>query len=170
MCVRDEAVWCVLIVCVGPRDSMIGCVLHVNARGSLGVYIWRRSARQADPSLALLSLTRKQTLKNLLNRQLITDNMDDIDDIGIAEEGFQVAQGKKRRRVTSSSSSSVAEVSKETQKKVFIKTETGKLNPIRVQRQVGALLGRSDVKIISRNNLLIVIAKNDDETVKLSSP
>ena len=99
--------------------------------------------------------------------KLITDNMDEIDDIGI-EEGFQVAQGRKRRRVTSSSSSSVAEVSKETQKKVFIKTETGKLNPIRVQRQVGELLGRSDVKIISRNNLLIVIAKNDDETVKLS--
>ena len=46
MCVRDEAVSCVLIVCVGPRDSVIGCVLHVNARGSLGVYIWRRSARQ----------------------------------------------------------------------------------------------------------------------------
>ena len=46
MCVRDEAVWCVLIVCVGPRDSVIGCVLHVNAHGSLGVYIWRRSARQ----------------------------------------------------------------------------------------------------------------------------
>ena len=46
MCVRDEAVWCVLIVCLGPRDSVIGCVLHVNARGSLGVYIWRRSARQ----------------------------------------------------------------------------------------------------------------------------
>ena len=45
---RDEAVRCVLIVCVGPRDSMIGCVLHVNARGSLGVYIWRRSARQRE--------------------------------------------------------------------------------------------------------------------------
>ena len=27
---------------------MIGCVLHVNARGSLGVYIWRRSARQSE--------------------------------------------------------------------------------------------------------------------------
>ena len=52
--------------------------------------------------------------------KLITDNMDEIDDIGI-EEGFQVAQGRKRRRVTSSSSSSVAEVSKETQKKVFIR-------------------------------------------------
>ena len=46
MCVRDEAVWYVLIVCVGPRDSVIGYVLHVNTRGSLGVYIWRRSARQ----------------------------------------------------------------------------------------------------------------------------
>ena len=46
MCVRDEAVWCVLIVCMGPRDSVIGCVLHVNVRGSLEVYIWRRSARQ----------------------------------------------------------------------------------------------------------------------------
>ena len=43
MCVRDEAVWCVLIVCVGQRDSVIGCVLHVNARGSLGVYIGRAS-------------------------------------------------------------------------------------------------------------------------------
>ena len=43
-----RAVRCVLIVCVGPRDSMIGCVLHDNAHGSLGVYIWRRSARQAD--------------------------------------------------------------------------------------------------------------------------
>ena len=30
---------------------MIGCILHVNARGSLEVYIWRRSARQADESL-----------------------------------------------------------------------------------------------------------------------
>ena len=45
---RDEAVCCVLIVCLGLRDSMIGCILHVNARGSLEVYIWRRSARQAD--------------------------------------------------------------------------------------------------------------------------
>ena len=25
---------------------MIGCDLHVNTRGSLGIYIWRRSARQ----------------------------------------------------------------------------------------------------------------------------
>ena len=51
MCVRDEAVCCVLIVCLGLRDSMIGCILHVNARGSLEVYIWRRSARQADESV-----------------------------------------------------------------------------------------------------------------------
>ena len=49
-----------------------------------------------------------------------TDNMDD-NEIAMAEEGFQVAQGRKRRRVTSSSSSSsVAEVLKEMQKKVFI--------------------------------------------------
>ena len=87
----------------------------------------------------------------------------DYNEIAMAEEGFQVAQGRKRRRVTSSSSSfsSVAEVLKETQRKVFIKTETGKLEPIRVQRQVGDLLGRSDVKIISRNNLLIVIKSLD---------
>ena len=31
---------------LGPRDGMIGCVLHINARGCLGVYKWRRSARQ----------------------------------------------------------------------------------------------------------------------------
>ena len=38
-------------------------------------------------------------------------------------------------------------------KKAFIKTETGKLNPILAQRQVSDLLGRSDVKIISRSNI-----------------
>ena len=48
---RDEAVCCVLIVCLGPRDCVIGCILHVNARGSLEIYIWRRSARQADESV-----------------------------------------------------------------------------------------------------------------------
>ena len=48
---RDEAVCCVLIVCLGPRDGVIGCILRVNARGSLGIYIWRRSARQADESV-----------------------------------------------------------------------------------------------------------------------
>ena len=46
MCLRDEAVLCALVVCAGPRDGMIGCILHVNVRGCLGVYIWRRSARQ----------------------------------------------------------------------------------------------------------------------------
>ena len=48
MCARDEAVWCALVVCEGPRDGMIGCILYVNARGCLGVYIWRRSARQGE--------------------------------------------------------------------------------------------------------------------------
>ena len=36
---------------MGPRDSAIGYVLHVNARGSLGVYIWRRSARSVRASV-----------------------------------------------------------------------------------------------------------------------
>ena len=64
----------------------------------------------------------------------------DTDEIAVADESFKVAQGRKRRRVTSSSSSSSSssfsvaesEASKETQKKAFIKTETWKLNEIRV--------------------------------------
>ena len=46
------------------------------------------------------------------------------------KEGFRVVQGWKRRRT--SSASSVAEVSKESMKKVFIKIETVKLNLIGV--------------------------------------
>ena len=45
-------------------------------------------------------------------------------------EGFQVVQWRKRRRI--SSAFSIAEVSKESMKKVFIKIEIGKLNPIRI--------------------------------------
>ena len=45
------------------------------------------------------------------------------------EEGFQVVAGRKRRRVASSASSTASEVSKETLTKVFIRTETRKLNP-----------------------------------------
>ena len=33
---------------MGPRDSVIGCVLHVNARGSLGVYIYMASLGKAE--------------------------------------------------------------------------------------------------------------------------
>ena len=84
------------------------------------------------------------------------------------EEGFQVVAGRKRRRVASSASSTASEVSKETLTKVFIRTETKKLNPARVQRQVSELVGRKDVKIISCNNLLIVLAKNDAEIAMLS--
>ena len=93
----------------------------------------------------------------------------DYDEIALVDEGFQVVQRRKRRRVTSSSSSEAGtEVSKGAQTKVFSRTETGKLNPVRVQQQVSDLLGRPDVKIISGNNLLIIIAKNDVETTKLS--
>ena len=84
------------------------------------------------------------------------------------EGGFQVVAGRKRRRVASSASSTASEVSKETLTKVFIRTETKKLNPARVQRQVSELVGRKDVKIISCNNLLIVLAKNDAEIAMLS--
>ena len=105
--------------------------------------------------------------RNFLRNRLFEINMD-YDEITLVDEGFQVVQGRKRRRVTSSSSEAGSEVSKGTQTKVFIKTETGKLNPVRVQHQVSDLLGRPDVKIISRNNLLIIIAKNDVETTKLS--
>ena len=49
------------------------------------------------------------------------------------EEGFQVVAGRKRRRVASSASSTASEVSKETLTKVFIRIETKKLNPARVQ-------------------------------------
>ena len=54
------------------------------------------------------------------------------------EEGFQVVAGRKRRRVASSASSTASEVSKETLTKVFIRTETKKLNPA---REKGGLLG-----------------------------
>ena len=105
---------------------------------------------------------------NFLRNRLFEINMD-YDETALVDEGFQVVQGRKRRRVTSSSSSEAGtEVSKGAQTKVLIRTETGKLNPVRVQQQVSDLLGRPDVKIISRNNLLIIIAKNDVETTKLS--
>ena len=61
------------------------------------------------------------------------------------EEGFQVVVGRKRRRVAVSASSTVSEVSKETLTKVFVRTDTRKLNPAR------------------DNNLLIILAKNDAE-------
>ena len=76
------------------------------------------------------------------------------------EEGFQVVAGCKRRRVASSASSTVSEISKGTLTKVFIRTETRKLNPARVDGQ--------DVKIISCNNLLINLTKNDAEIAMLS--
>ena len=80
-------------------------------------------------------------------------------------EGFEVATGRKRRRIDSSNSSPA----EKTYKKVFLKTDTGKLNAFRAQKEVSSLLCRNDVKIIPRNNLLIVLAKDDNEIRKLSS-
>ena len=97
----------------------------------------------------------------------IVINMD-YDEIALVDEGFQVVQGRKRRRVTSSSETG-SEVSKGGQTSLHQDwNREAEPSPGRVQQQVSDLLGRPDVKIISRNNLLIIIAKNDVETTKLS--
>ena len=59
-------------------------------------------------------------------------------------EGFEIATGRKRRRIDSSNSSPT----EKTYKKVFLKTDTGKLNAVRAQKEVSSLLCRNDVKII----------------------
>ena len=44
-----------------------------------------------------------------------------------------------------------------------LKTDTGKLNAVRAQKEVSCLLCRNDVNIIPRNNLLMVLAKDNND-------
>ena len=63
--------------------------------------------------------------------------------------------GEKEGECDSSNSSPT----EKTYKKVFLKTDAGKLNAVRAQKEVSSLLCRNDVKIIPRNNLPIVHAE-----------